>query len=202
MNPNCICLHRALVLHARLSVVALCYNDGVTVDSVHTPLVTPVDWDPKLSISPSGHLERDREREREAYADICSSDSCLTRRSRVLRPVHSARKRSQWLSKVRMSGSPLSPKFPTVALSIARKHIVHIHHYGDDTQLYLPFQGEQERALSHSLLLSLALSCSLSLSLYLCLSLSLSLSVSLSLSRCLNAPLTVHRQTCSAVVLQ
>ena len=34
----------------------------------------------------------------------------------MLRPVLSARKRSQRLTKVRMSGSPLSPKFPTVAL--------------------------------------------------------------------------------------
>ena len=48
-------------------------------------------------------------------ADICSSDSCLKWRSRVLRPVLSARKRSKCLTKVRMSGSPLSPKFPTVA---------------------------------------------------------------------------------------
>ena len=34
----------------------------------------------------------------------------------MLHPVLSARKRSQCLTKVRMSGSPLSPKFPTVAL--------------------------------------------------------------------------------------
>ena len=32
------------------------------------------------------------------------------------RSIVSARKRSQCLTKVRMSGSPLSPKFPTVAL--------------------------------------------------------------------------------------
>ena len=34
----------------------------------------------------------------------------------MLSPVLSARKRSQCLTKIRMSGSPHSPKFPTVAL--------------------------------------------------------------------------------------
>ena len=46
----------------------------------------------------------------------CSSDSCLKWRSCVLWLVLSARKRSQCLTKVRISGSLLSPKFPTVAL--------------------------------------------------------------------------------------
>ena len=48
--------------------------------------------------------------------DNDSKAPCLKCRSRVFLPVLSARKRSQCLTKVRMSGSPLSPKFPTVAL--------------------------------------------------------------------------------------
>ena len=64
-----------------------------------------------------------------AVADVCSSDSCLKWRSRVLRPVLTTRKRSQCLTYVRMSDSPLSLKFPTVALQWS-KSSASVHNWG------------------------------------------------------------------------
>ena len=101
---------------------------------------------------------------------ICSSDSCLKWRSCVLRPVLSAHKISQCLTEVRMSGPPLSPKFPTVALQWS-KSSVSVHS-----------GGRIETSGTCFNIHSMSLSIYLSIYIYPPSSLSLTLSVSLTLS--------------------